>query len=72
MPKFQPLSKFTLSCYLIAVIIIGFILANDYWSWFEFPVKLRVGLLVAAVIIGLSGSLFSIVKQLKGMFQSKR
>ncbi|GAA4360859.1 hypothetical protein [Kangiella marina] len=71
MPKFQPLSKFTLGCYLIAVILIGFILGNDYWGWFEFPVKLRVGLLVAAVIIGLSGSFVSIIKQLKQMF-SKR
>ncbi|WP_223576803.1 hypothetical protein [Kangiella taiwanensis] len=69
MPKFQPLSKFTISCYLIAILLIGFILANDFWHWLELPVKLRVGLLVTAVIIGLSGSLVSIIKQLRDMFR---
>lgn len=71
MPKFQPLSKFTMSCYAIAVILISLILANDYWQWLEVPTKLRVGILVLAVIIGISGSLFSILKQLKEIFRGK-
>jgi hypothetical protein len=71
MPKIQPLSKFTISCYIIAVILIGIILANDYWQWLELSKKFRVGILVTAVIIGLSGSLFSILKQLKEMFRKK-
>ena len=71
MPKFQTLSKFTISCYLIAVVLIGLILANDYWSWLELPAKIRVGVLVVAVIIGVSGSLYSILKQLKVMLSKK-
>ncbi|WP_068993931.1 hypothetical protein [Kangiella sediminilitoris] len=71
MPKFQSLSKFTISCYLISVIVIASILANDYWQWLELPTKVRVGILVVAVIIGLSGSLVSIVKQLKDILRGK-
>lgn len=71
MPKIQPLSKFTISCYIISVLFIGLILANDYWQWLELAPKVRVGILVVAVIIGLSGSLFSILKQLKDMFRKK-
>lgn len=69
MPKFQRLSGFTISCYISSVILIGLILANDYWQWLDLSVKFRVGVLVTAVIIGLAGSLFSILKQLKGMFK---
>ncbi|WP_223671013.1 hypothetical protein [Kangiella shandongensis] len=71
MPKFQALSKFTLSCYAVAVLLISAILANDYWQWLELPVKLRVGILVLAVIVGISGSLFSILKQLKAIFRGQ-
>ncbi len=71
MLKFQPLSKFTTSCYLIAVMLIGLILANDHWQWLELNKNFRIGLLVAAVLIGLSGSLFSILKQLKAIFRNK-
>lgn len=71
MPKMQSLSKFTLSCYGTALLLIGFILANDHWQWFDLSVKFRVGVLVLAVLIGLSGSLFSILKQLKNTFRGK-
>ncbi|AUD79915.1 hypothetical protein CW740_11900 [Kangiella profundi] len=64
MVKFQALPKVTIVCYIISIVIIGFVLAEQFAEWDLFSRKVKVGILVSAAIIGVFGSIISIAKQL--------
>lgn len=66
MVKFQALPKITIICYIISVVIIGFVFAEQFGEWDLFSRKVKVGVLVSAAIIGVFGSIVSIAKQLAG------
>lgn len=69
MIKLQKLPKFTLSCYFVALFLIGLIFADQYLALDWFNPQVRVGTLVSAAIIGVLGSLVSLTKQLKGFLK---
>ncbi len=64
MVKFQALPKITIVCYIISIVIIGCVLAEQFAEWDLFSRKVKVGILVSAAIIGVFGSIISIAKQL--------
>lgn len=66
MVKFQALPRITIICYIISVVIIGFVLVEQFAEWDLFSRKVKVGILVSAAIIGVFGSIVSIAKQLTG------
>ena len=69
MIKLHKLSKFTLSCYVIALSLIGLIFAVQYLELDWFNPEVRIGTLVSAAIIGVLGSLVSLATQLKGFLK---
>lgn len=71
MVKFQALPKITIVSYIISIIIIGFVLAEQFAEWDLFSRKVKVGILVSAAIIGVFGSTVSIAKQLAGFLDRK-
>jgi|GEM_PF-1882419 hypothetical protein len=64
MVRFQALPKITIICYIISVVIIGFVFAEQFGEWDLFSRKVKIGVLVTAAIIGVFGSIVSIGKQL--------
>ena len=69
MVKLQALPRITIICYIISVVIIGFVLVEQLGEWDLFSHKVKVGVLVSAAIIGVFGSIVSIAKQLAGYFK---
>lgn len=72
MVKFQALPKITIVCYIISIIILGFVLAEQFAEWNLFSRKVKVGILVSAAIIGVFGSIVSIAKQLAGFLKRNK
>ncbi|MBD3668686.1 MAG: hypothetical protein HUJ16_12025 [Kangiella sp.] len=72
MVKFQALPKITIVCYIISIVIIGFVLAEQFAEWDLFSRKVKVGILVSAAIIGVFGSIVSIAKQLAGYLKRNK
>lgn len=72
MVKFQALPKITIVCYIISIVIIGFVLAEQFAEWDLFSRKVKVGILVSAAIIGVFGSIISIAKQLANYFRRNK
>ncbi|WP_018623729.1 hypothetical protein [Kangiella aquimarina] len=72
MVKFQALPKITIVSYIISIIIIGFVLAEQFAEWDLFSRKVKVGILVSAAIIGVFGSTVSIAKQLAGFLKRNK
>ena len=64
MVRFQALPKITVVCYIISIVIIGLMFAEQLAEWDLFSRKVKVGILVSAAIIGVFGSIISIAKQL--------
>lgn len=71
MVKFQALPKITIICYIISVLIIGFVFAEQFGEWDLFSRSFKIGILVTAAIIGVFGSIVSIAKQLAGYLKNK-
>jgi len=72
MAKFQALPKITIICYIISVVIIGFVFAEQFGEWDLFSRKVKIGILVSAAIIGVFGSIVSIAKQLAGYLKRNK
>ncbi|MBD3654812.1 hypothetical protein [Kangiella sp.] len=72
MVRFQALPKVTIICYIISVLIIGFVLAEQFGEWDLFSRKVKIGILVSAAIIGVFGSIVSIAKQLAGYLKRNK
>ncbi|MHC9511812.1 hypothetical protein [Kangiella sp. M94] len=72
MVKFQALPKITIICYIISVVIIGFVFAEQFGEWDLFNREVKIGILVTAAIIGVFGSIVSIAKQLAGYFKGNK
>lgn len=72
MVKFQALPKITIICYIISVVIIGFVFAEQFGEWDLFSRKVKIGILVSAAIIGVFGSIVSITKQLVGYLKRNK
>ncbi|NVK22296.1 MAG: hypothetical protein HWD86_07235 [Kangiellaceae bacterium] len=70
--KFQALPKFTIACYLISLVIIGFIFAKHYFAWQFLNQQATITILVIAAIIGVAGSIVSIGKQLAHYLTKKQ
>ncbi len=66
------LPKFTLICYVLSLLIIGFVFAENYYQWGFYGQQFRIGLLVVAAIIGVAGSMVSIIKQLRNYLKIKQ
>lgn len=67
--KFQPVSKFTLICYCVSLLIIGLVMAEQFLEWQWLARKTKITLLVIAAIIGAAGSLLSLSQQLMSYFK---
>ncbi|NVJ64909.1 MAG: hypothetical protein HWE16_00350 [Gammaproteobacteria bacterium] len=65
MIKFQGLSKFTIGCYILSILIIGLVMAEQFLVWQWLSKETKITLLIIAAIVGVSGSIYSIAKQLK-------
>lgn len=72
MVRFQALPKITIVCYIISIVIIGFVFAEQFAEWDLFSRKVKVGILVSAAIIGVFGSIVSIAKQLAGYLKRNK
>lgn len=72
MVRFQALPKITIICYIISVVIIGFVFAEQFGEWDLFSRKVKIGILVSAAIIGVFGSMVSIAKQLAGYLKRNK
>lgn len=72
MVRFQALPKVTIICYIISVLIIGFVLAEQFGGWDLLNRKVKIGILVSAAIIGVFGSIVSIAKQLAGYLKGNK
>lgn len=72
MVKFQALPKITIICYIISVVIIGFVFAEQFGEWDLFSRKVKIGILVSAAIIGVFGSIVSIAKQLASYLKGNK
>lgn len=66
MVTFQALPKITIICYIISMVMIGFVFAEQFGEWDLLSRKVTIGILVTAAIIGVFGSIVSIAKQLAG------
>lgn len=72
MIRFQALPKITIICYILSVVIIGFVFAEQFGEWDLFNRKVKIGILVTAAIIGVFGSIVSITKQLAGYLKRNK
>lgn len=65
MIRFQAVPKFTVICYVLSILIIGFVMCEQFLEWQLLSKQTKISLLIVAAIIGVAGSIFSIGKQLK-------
>ena len=72
MVRFQALPKVTIICYIISVVIIGVVFAEQFGEWDLFSRKVKIGVLVSAAIIGVFGSIVSIAKQLASYLKGNK
>lgn len=64
MINFQRLPRITLYCYVISIMLIGFVLVEQTWQILLVSQKSKITILITAAIIGVAGSVVSISKQI--------
>lgn len=68
--KLQTVPKFTVICYLISLLLISVVMAEQFLEWQWLARKTKITLLIAAAIIGAAGSFLSLGRQLMSYFAS--
>lgn len=72
MINFQKLPKITVACYCLSITLIGFIMAEQFLEWQLLDKETKITLLVIAAIIGVTGSIVSIGKQIAGFLKKEK
>lgn len=71
MIQFQKLPKITMVCYSISLVLMVIIFTDQFSSWHFLSSDAKLILVIIAALIGLTGSMVSIGKQLHGFIRSK-
>ncbi|MRX27888.1 hypothetical protein [Kangiella sp. HZ709] len=71
MIRVEKVPKVTFYCYLISIGLISLVMAEQFLGWQWFSRESKITILVIAAIIGVSGSIYSIAKQLSRYLSKK-